>query len=72
MCKGEITKVTLALYKMAKAKEEFSNVEYIKDVDSLEAINNLDLAMNTLARMILDDTHHNIKLHECTKKKGLT
>lgn len=72
MCKGEITNVTLALYKMAKAKEEFSNVEYIKDVDSLEAINNLDLAMNVLARMILDDTHHSIKLHEDTKKKGLT
>lgn len=72
MMQGELVKVTSALYRMAKAEEEFSTIDYIKNEESLEAINNLHIAMNALARVILDDTHRSIKLHESVKKKGLT
>ena len=70
MTKGENVKVSLALYKMAMVENAINDIDFIKDEKSLETINDVHIAMNILAQMIVDDTDRSIKLRNETRGLG--
>jgi hypothetical protein len=64
MTRGEMEKITLAMYKIAMVEEAINNVEVWEAIgpNGMEQVDNLHQAISTLACVVLEDVNRSIEL----------